>query len=305
MEKMKRLSFLLLFLFVLPIAIGQLPFPNNKVATAPEEQKYMVYAATPEEELVNEDPEPEQDPEQDPEQKQEQDQNQNQNPDPNPIQQLQPSTPFNVLMLYTHSHESYKPVVAETKGLKATYDNYDDQTNIFAMQEMMKQYLQLNGITPSVLDFDVMAEMVNNGKKFNQAYKFVRPVLAEQLNKQKYDLVLDLHRDSVPAKATTLVLDGESYAKVAFVVGAEHAGYKSNLTYATVLSEQLNRMVPGISRGIIKKQGDDVNGIYNQDLSPVMLLIEFGGIDNNEQELERTMAVLAQAIAKAFVETAI
>ncbi|WP_253896098.1 stage II sporulation protein P [Solibacillus sp. R5-41] len=296
MEKMKRLSFLLLFLFVLPIAIGQLPFPNNKVATAPEEQKYMVYAATPnisEEELVNENPET--DPESEPKPK----------PKPDlektPIQQLQPSTPFNVLLLYTHSHESYKPIVEQTKGLQATYDHYDDQTNIFSMQEMMKQYLQLNGITPSVLDFDAMG----NGAKLNQTYKIVRPVLAEQLTKQKYDLVLDLHRDSVPAEATTLVRDGESYAKVAFVVGAEHSGYKANLAYATALSEQLNLMVPGISRGILKQQGKDVNGIYNQDLSPVMLLIEFGGIENNEEELERTMAVLAQAIAKAFVETEI
>lgn len=288
MEKMKRLSFLLLFLFVLPIAIGQLPFPNNKVATAPEEQKYMVYAATPnipEEELVNENPEPDQSTE----------------PDLDPIQQLQPSTPFNVLMLYTHSHESYKPIVEQTKGLTASYNHYDDQTNIFSMQDMMKNYLQLNGITPSVLDFDVMG----NGAKLNQSYKVVRPVLAEQLTKQKYDLILDLHRDSVPAKATTLVRDGESYAKIAFVVGAEHSGYKSNLAYATKLSEQLNQMVPGISRGIIKKEGEKVNGIYNQDLSPVMLLIEFGGIDNNEEELERTMAVLAKAISKAFVETAI
>ncbi|MEK4426327.1 stage II sporulation protein P [Solibacillus sp. FSL K6-1523] len=288
MEKMKRLSFLLLFLFVLPIAIGQLPFPNNKVATAPEEQKYMVYAApqnVTEEELVNENPDPDLSAE----------------PDLDPIQQLQPSTPFNVLMLYTHSHESYKPIVEQTKGLTASYDHYDDQTNIFSMQDMMKNYLQLNGITPSVLDFDVMG----NGAKLNQSYKIVRPVLAEQLTKQKYDLILDLHRDSVPAKATTLVRDGESYAKIAFVVGAEHSGYKSNLAYATKLSEQLNQMVPGISRGIIKKEGEKVNGIYNQDLSPVMLLIEFGGIDNNEQELERTMAVLAKAIAKAFVETAI
>lgn len=287
MEKMKRLSFLLLFLFVLPIAIGQLPFPNNKVATAPEEQKYMVYAApnAPEEELVNENPDPDLSTE----------------PDLDPIQQLQPSTPFNVLMLYTHSHESYKPIVEQTKGITASYDHYDDQTNIFSMQDMMKDYLQLNGITPNVLDFDVMG----NGAKLNQSYKVVRPVLAEQLTKQKYDLILDLHRDSVPAKATTLVLDGERYAKVAFVVGAEHSGYKSNLAYATKLSEQLNRMVPGISRGIIKKEGEKVNGIYNQDLSPVMLLIEFGGIDNNEEELERTMAVLAKAISKAFVETAI
>ena len=62
-------------------------------------------------------------------------------------------------------------------------------------------------------------------------------------------------------------------------------GYQSNLAYAEALSETLNRIIPDISRGVIKKQGEGVNGVYNQDLSNTMLLVELGGIDNSEEEV--------------------
>jgi stage II sporulation protein P len=67
--------------------------------------------------------------------------------------------------------------------------------------------------------------------------------------------------------------------------------------YAQKLHEQLNAIVPSISRGILKKGEEGANGIYNQDLARNIVLIELGGIDNTEEELMRTIAVLARAIA--------
>ncbi|AWE08109.1 stage II sporulation protein P [Lysinibacillus sp. 2017] len=267
MQKLKRFSLLFLFLFTLPIAIGQLPFPNNEFSEKPKEPAHVVYAAS--QVLSTQQP------------------------------LIQTNVPFHVLMLYTHSHESYKPVVAQSKGLQEVYD---DQTNIYSMQQMMQHYFQLNQITSSVVDFDVMTELKSTGAKMYQAYGVMRPVLATKLSGENYDLVIDFHRDSATSKVTTLESNGERFAKIAFVVGAKHAGYEANLTYATALSEQLNRMMPGISRGVIKKEGEGVNGVYNQDLSPKMVLIELGGIDNTKEEIERTMAILAQAIRKAFME---
>lgn len=271
MQKLKRFSLLVLFLFSLPLIIGQLPFPNNHFTAQPAERPHLVYAATT---MANEQPQP----------------------------ISQSKAPFHALLLYTHSHETYRPVMAQANGTQVVYD---DQTNIYSMQEMMTHYLQLNQITSSVLDYDVMTEMKSTGATLPQAYKVVRPVLAQKLQNEKFDLIIDLHRDSAKRNVTVLERNGESFAKVAFVVGAKHKAYESNLAYATALSEQLNRLVPGISRGVMEKSGAGVNGIYNQDLSPVMLLVELGGIDNTEEEIERTMAVLAQAIQKAFVESAI
>lgn len=267
LQKLKRFTILLFLLFSLPLIIGQLPFPNNKVATEKKEQPHLVFAAADV-------------------------------PMPEPI--MEKTEPFNALMLFTHSHESYKPIVEQATGLTAVYD---EQTNIYSLQQMMEHYLQLNAVTPHFLDFDVMTEMKLTNATFHRAYKVARPVLADYLQESEYQLVIDFHRDSASKKATTLKYGEETFAKIAFVVGAAHAGYESNLAYAKVLSEQLNTIVPGISRGIIKKEGKGVDGIYNQDLAPNMLLIEFGGIDNTEQELQRTMAVLAQAIRLAFVES--
>jgi len=45
-----------------------------------------------------------------------------------------------------------------------------------------------------------------------------------------------------------------------------------------------------------------VNGIYNQDLANNMVLIELGGIDNTQEEINRTISVLAKAISNVLQE---
>ena len=54
------------------------------------------------------------------------------------------------------------------------------------------------------------------------------------------------------------------------------------------------------SRGVIPKSGDNVDGVYNQDLSPQALLIEIGGQENNEEEVNRTVSVIAKAVTTVF-----
>lgn len=252
---------LLFFLFLLPIVIGQFPFPNNQLEQEAPAQKLVAYAAPV-----------------------------------TPVTVAEPNT--EVLVLFTHSHEAYKPVAKEKTGVQAVYD---EQINIYSLQELIHHYLQLNGVKSSVLDVDVMNVMKQKGAAFHEAYRVARPYLQEALEAKDYQLVLDIHRDSAPAAVTTLKAGEERYAKIAFVIGTEHPSHAWNLAYAEELSAKLNSMVPGISRGVMKKEGAGVNGIYNQDLSPAMILVELGGIDNTEEELQRTLAVLAQAIAKIFV----
>ena len=58
---------------------------------------------------------------------------------------------------------------------------------------------------------------------------------------------------------------------------------------------------PGISRGVYKKQRDKFNnGIYNQDLAEKGLVIEIGGVDNNLEELNRTVDALADVISEYY-----
>ncbi|KYG88835.1 stage II sporulation protein P [Metasolibacillus sp. FSL H7-0170] len=267
MKVMQRFFLLLFVLFLLPIIMGQLPFPNNHVAIKETEsesvpEKKVVYAAAT---TIN----------------------------PSPVNAT--PKPLEILFVYTHSHEAYKPVVESKTGMQAVYD---EQTNIFTMQQAMLNHFQLNNLQGTVLDVDVMNVMKQQGADFHQAYRVVRPYIQEELATNLYDLVIDFHRDAVGRKVTTLETPEMNFAKVAFVVGLDHPGYEGNLTYAEALHTAMNNIVPGISRGVMKKSGVGVDGVYNQDLFHKMLLVELGGIDNTEEEILRTVAVLAQAIAK-------
>lgn len=295
MTLLKKLQWsfgLLLFFFVLPVIAGQLPF--NKQASTPikePEDKQVVYAATNLAEQSALEQTKEETKEETKDQTQDQPQDQTQNPN-------QTQNPFKVLLLFTHSQESYQPMVKAASGKAAVYD---EKTNIYNLKDTISKHFSMNGIQTDVLDVDVMKELKLKGKTFPYAYSFVRPYLAKRLQEQSYDLVIDLHRDSAKKDATTLTHNNESYARIAIVIGAEHKNYRWNTAYAESLSAAMNEIVPKISRGVISKSGDNVDGRYNQDLTKEMILIELGGIDNTEEELNRTIAVIGKAISKSFI----
>lgn len=200
----------------------------------------------------------------------------------------------NALLLFTHSHEAFVPVVQSTNGQTAVYS---PTSNIMGFQDTIKKHFALNLIQTEFLAIDTMDEMKKTNRTFSEAYDVVRPFLADQLQEKEYDLIIDLHRDSAKRKTTTLTDNNQSYGKLYFVVGEDHPNYKLNKSLAENISAQLNEMVPGISRGVIGKKGDNVDGIYNQDLAKNMVLIELGGIENTQEEINRTISLLAKAVS--------
>ena len=68
------------------------------------------------------------------------------------------------------------------------------------------------------------------------------------------------------------------------------------------IKDEMELLVPGITRNMISKGGAGVDGKYNQDLHPSVILIELGGIGNSEDELNRTIAVIAKAAAISYCQ---
>ena len=64
----------------------------------------------------------------------------------------------------------------------------------------------------------------------------------------------------------------------------------------------INAKYPNLSRGIMKKKGYGVNGIYNQDLDSNVILIEIGGHENNIDEVNNTLELVADAIKEYLDE---
>lgn len=197
-----------------------------------------------------------------------------------------------VLLYFTHNHEAFEPVTKEKSG-KVTVSHQTE--NITKFGEKLQAQLTVNGIETEILPVDNTVERNKKGIPFSRSYHSIRPFVQEQIAKTEYDLIIDMHRDSIGRDKTTMNYNGNAYARVAFVIGVEHQNYKQNEEKVVRLKAEMEAKIPGITRGIIRKGGPGVDGKYNQDLHTNLILVELGGIENNEEELNRTIAVLGEA----------
>lgn len=195
-----------------------------------------------------------------------------------------------VLIYNTHSHEAYKPMTKAADGKIAV----DHQTeNIVIMSEKLKSLLEINGME---------AEILKKVVPHKYAYSNIRPYVKKQLSENEYDLIIDIHRDDIGPDKSTIIHEGERYAKVAFVLGLDNPSYKKNEEITNKFKAEMEKRIPGITRDVIPKGGAGVDGKYNQDLHPKLVLMELGGVGNSEDELNRTLGVVSEAIVDMFNE---
>ncbi|MFC0522548.1 stage II sporulation protein P [Pontibacillus salicampi] len=201
----------------------------------------------------------------------------------------------NVVFIYhSHNRESFLPLLP--KGTKPD-EAYHSEANITLVGERLAKGLQNNGIGATVDKTDIPSILKEEGLNYYESYDASRPVV-ETAMKQDDNLqyYFDLHRDSLPKDITTTKIHGKSYARIFFVIGGKFAKHEENLKLANELHKRVEKMYPGLSRGVYTKKDAGSNGKYNQDLSPNAILIEFGGLENNLDELYRS----ADAVADVF-----
>ena len=76
--------------------------------------------------------------------------------------------------------------------------------------------------------------------------------------------------------------------------------YEKNAKLANELHQLLEKKYKGLSRGAFVKNEPGSNNIYNQNLSENAMLIEFGGVDNTFEELNRSADALADVFSDYF-----
>ncbi len=238
---------------------------SGKSSTIVKESTYMVYAANIMEGDVEEEEEIE--------------------PVPTQTQTATPVVEGRALLYFTHFHEAFKPVTQAKEG-KITVSHQTE--NITKFGEKLKTQLQFSGIETDLIPVEV---------PHTGAYNAIRPHVKKRIQEKKYDLIIDLHRDSAGPDITTIAVNEVKYARVAFVIGMEHPNFERNRAKAVLLKNEMEKLVPGITRDLVMKHGPGVDGKYNQDLDPSLLVVELGGVGNTEDQLNRTIAVVAKAAA--------
>ena len=135
---------------------------------------------------------------------------------------------------------------------------------------------------------------------YNSAYKKSGVTLDRYLKEyEKFDLIIDLHRDSVQNKnAVTTKINGENVAKFMFVVTDKNPRYAQQKKLINSMIGISNKLYPNLIKG------DPIftyhRGIrfYSQDKSDNALLIEVGADRNTVQEVKNTGKYLSRIIAE-------
>ena len=196
-----------------------------------------------------------------------------------------------IIYLYnSHQTEEYKA---------SNYAEFSVNPTVIMNNYILEDIFNKNGLKTVVEEKSIKEILNNNNWNYNYSYKASRTLLEESILKYpslKY--FIDIHRDSLSHDKTTISINNKDYAKVIFLIGLENPKHEENLEFTEKINNKMNELYPGLSKGIYKKGGPGVNGVYNQDFSKYTILIEIGGYENTTNEVLNTTI----AFSKCFME---
>lgn len=182
-------------------------------------------------------------------------------------------------------------------------ESYNIIPDVLMASLMLKEKLENLSISTIVEESDILEYMKKNNLNHAGSYIASKHFLNETIKKyDNLDLYIDLHRDAAVHSVTHTNINGKDCAKVLFVIGLENPNYQFNLDVVTKINNIILEKYPTLTRGIMKKEGYGVNGVYNQDLHHNVILLEVGGHQNNIDEINNTLDLIAEVIGEYLNE---
>ncbi len=204
-----------------------------------------------------------------------------------------------VFIYHSHAWEAFLPLLDDEEKKPSEASSTNNKENIVLAGSMLADQLEKRGVNTLHDKTNVTASLNEKGWGPGNSYEFSRQSVKEVMSSNdNVSYFIDIHRDALRKDQTTVTIDGKDYAKLFFIVGVGHEDYEKNLKFAKELNNQIEAKYPGLSKGIYEKSKSEGNGVYNQDISGRSLLIEFGGIDNNREELSNTAEVMAEVLSE-------
>lgn len=193
----------------------------------------------------------------------------------------------------------------QKEGYSMEYmEDYNINPDVFLASHIIQEKLNALGIKTVVLEESITKYLNDNNLNYQDSYEASRYYLEQDIKKYPdVKLFIDLHRDAAKKDVTTVTINNKNCAKIMFVVGLEHDNYQTNLDLANKINDKITNLYPAITRGVLQKQGDGVNGIYNQDLKENFILLELGGNENNLDEIVNTIELIVPIIGEYINET--
>ena len=200
-----------------------------------------------------------------------------------------------VLILHTHTSESYTRRPGDTYEESGDYRTLDPEYNVLSLGDLLAQRLEEAGI--HVIHDTSFHDYPSYNSAYSHAAASTEAILAEHPDIQ---LVLDLHRDAADTPTGQLVTEcsigSETSAQLMMVVGTDaggldNPGWEENLSIALKLQALLEQENPGICRPI-----NFTYHRYNQHLGQHALIVEVGAAGNTLPQAKLAVNALADAI---------
>ena len=200
-----------------------------------------------------------------------------------------------VLILHTHGTEAYT-------------DHADDdyRTNgrdgVIGIGSVICEKLRENGINA------LHCEAAFDKPDFNSAYYAAAIAIRDYLREYpSIRYIVDVHRDSITLPdgsyyRTEAEIDGESAARLMFVVGTDyagsgHTGWRDNLALCARLEVGIEGRNSGVMRGLNIRAAS-----FNQQYTSGSMLVEVGSCANTYDEAARSAEEFARALAEEIMQ---
>lgn len=192
-----------------------------------------------------------------------------------------------VLIYHTHTTEAFKP---------ADNDSFYEQYNIVGVGDVLKKELEEN------YDVEVIHDKTIHNSSYVDSYKRSGETLEKYLSEiEDFDLILDLHRDSLDNKAlVTTEINGNDVAKIMMVVAKNNPNYLENEELAIDLTSLANDLYPGFARSVFYYQRG--SNAFNQTMSSKLALIEVGAQLNTVEEAMNSAKLLSNVIGEYLAQ---
>lgn len=200
-----------------------------------------------------------------------------------------------VLILHTHTTESYTKVSGENYEESGNYRTLDENYNMLSLGDKLTELLEAGGL--QVIHDRSLHDYPSYNGSYDDARESIQNYLAEYPTIQ---LVIDLHRDAADTAngqlATSATVDGENSAQLMMFIGTNESGlnhpnWQRNLALALKLHVLLERENPGLTRPIVLRSQR-----FNQDATPWTILVEVGAAGDTHQKAMTAIDPLAEAI---------
>ena len=188
-----------------------------------------------------------------------------------------------VLIMHTHTTESYFPFTGDHYDTTYPTRSTDNSVNMAAVGDVIAERLVAAGIGV------IHDTTQHDHPSYNGSYDRSAVTVKNYLEKYpSIKVVLDIHRDAIisgdTVTAPIVTENGRTAAQVMLISGCDNGNmnypnYLQNLSFATALQQQMESDHPGFTRPILFDYRK-----YNQHLTTGSLLVEVGSHGNTLEQ---------------------